>query len=78
MTLHEQITKDVLELFDEGKLTRDILEYFQKELLHGDEIYNSIYLDYQELKKTCSEQEAVIQYLERQLKKENKNGKGRT
>ena len=75
MTIHERITTDMLELYDEGQFSKDNLEYLIKELLNGDEMYSSLLLDYQALKKDNAYKESVIEFLKKEIEQKNRSGK---
>lgn len=75
MTVHERITTDMLELYDEGQFSKDNLEYLVKELLNGDEMYSSLLLDYQALKKDNAYKESVIEFLKKEIEQKNRSGK---
>lgn len=75
MTLHERITTDMLELYDEGQFSKDNLKYLVKELLNGDEMYSSLLLDYQALKKDNAYKESVIEFLKKEIEQKNRSGK---
>lgn len=67
MTIHERITTDMLDMYDKGTFKRENLEYLAKELLRGDELYDSLYHDYSRLQEESYDKDVIIKFLKKEI-----------